>query len=375
VNPVVIHLDTERGWRGGERQVLWLARELDRLGCRSWVAARPGQPLIERARQEGIATLMCRPRFETDPVAALRLRRFMLSNGVQILHAHTGHAVGLGALATLGTDIALVASRRVSFRLRGNVVTRWKYRRASAIIAISEPVARVLAAGGIPRGKIDVVPDGTDTTRIIRAAERETLAALGLPANGPLVVQVSQLGTDKDPLTFVRAIAVARRRVAGLRALLVGDGPLRHRVEAERDALGLAGTLAVAGYRDDADSLLATSDVVTLSSRDEGMGSVLLDAMLLGKPIVATRAGGIPELVEDGVTGMLVPIGDPDALGDAIAGIAGDPARAARLGAAGRGAVERFSVTALAGRTLEIYRRVLGNSPTNSTSPIPRSGA
>jgi L-malate glycosyltransferase len=357
--PGVLHLDTERGWRGGERQALWLARELARLGCRSVVAARPGQPLIARACEEGVETLPCLPRFETDPVAALRLRRFMLEKGVRILHAHTGHGVGLGALATLGTDVRLVASRRVDFRLRDNFVTRWKYRRASAIIAVSEAVARVLTSGGIPRARIDVVPDGTDTSRMIEPAAGDSLAGLGAAPGRPLVVQVSQLVRHKDPLNFVRAIDIARRRVPGLRAVLVGDGPLRAEVEALRDSLGLADTLVVAGYRTDADRLLAAADIVTLSSREEGMGSVLLDALLLGKPIAATTAGGIPEIVEDGLTGILAPTENPEALGGAIARLASDTSLAARMGAAAREAVERFSVRRMAERTLEIYRRLL----------------
>jgi L-malate glycosyltransferase len=355
----IVHLNTQRGWRGGERQTLWLARELARMGHESVVAARPDQPLIARARAEGLPTISCAPRFETDPGVAWRLRRELLARGAEILHAHTGHAVGLGALSALGSATELVAARRVDFRLRDNFVTRWKYGRTAAVIAVSGAVAAIVEGGGVPAGKIEVVPDGTDTDRVIEPASRATLRSLGVSTGAPLVVQVSQLVGHKDPLNFVRAIAVARRTVPSLQALLVGDGSLRTQVESLARELGLDGALVVAGYRHDADSLLAAADIVTLSSREEGMGSVLLDALLLGKPIVATRAGGIPEVVSDRETGLLVPPEDPEALGTAIARVAKDSALAARISEAAGRSVHEFSVARMAERTVGIYRRVL----------------
>src|SRR6185503_1850314 len=125
------------------------------------------------------------------------------------------------------------------------------------------------------------------------------------------------------PFNFVRAIAAARERVPALHGLLVGDGPLRSDVEALVRELRVGDRVHFAGYRQDADALLAAADVVVLSSREEGMGSVLLDALLVGRPIAATRAGGIPDVVEEGVSGLLAPVGDARALGDNIATLVG----------------------------------------------------
>ncbi|MHB1071845.1 MAG: glycosyltransferase [Gemmatimonadaceae bacterium] len=360
--PMVLHLDTERGWRGGERQVLWLAEGLARAGIASAIAARPGEPLAERAAAAGIAVVPCAPAFEGDPFAVRRLRRAIRDLGVGIVHAHTGHTVSLGALATLGMRIPLVVARRVDFRLRDNVGTRWKYHRAAAVIAISHAVADVVARSGIPRGRLHVVPDGADRRRQIHPASDATLGALGVPAGAPLVVQVSQLVGHKDPVTFARAVARARRRVPALHALLVGDGPLRVAVEAARHELGLEDRLHVTGYRTDADALLARADVVTLSSKEEGMGSVLLDALHLGKPIAATAAGGIPEVIEDGVSGLLAPVGNADALGGRIADLLTDRALAQRLAAGAAARADQFSVDRMVERTIAVYRQVIGTA-------------
>jgi glycosyltransferase involved in cell wall biosynthesis len=123
---------------------------------------------------------------------------------------------------------------------------------------------------------------------------------------------------------------------------------------------GLTGVCHATGYRTDADALIAAADIVTLSSREEGLGTVLLDAMAFGKPVVATRAGGIPEIIEDGVSGMLTPIGDAGALGTAIATLCASPDRRAALGDAARVRATRFSMTVTAARTASVYDWVLG---------------
>jgi glycosyltransferase involved in cell wall biosynthesis len=356
----VLHVDTERGWRGGERQTLWLARELAARGHGSIVAARDGEPLAMRAREHGLDVASCSPRSEADLGAAWSLRRTIVGRRIDVVHAHTAHAVATAAIATLRLDVPLVVARRVDFKLRDNVGTRWKYGRASVIVAISEAVARVLVASGIDRNRIRVVPDGVDVHREVAAAGSETLASLGVRAGAPLVVQVAQLVGHKDPVNFVRAIARVRDQRPEVQALLVGDGPLRAEVEAEASALALGGTLHVAGYRTDADALLAAADVACLSSREEGMGSVLLDALAFGRPIAATRAGGIPEVVDDGRTGLLAPPGDPRALGDAIVALLNDPSTRAAFSANGKARALDFSVERMTDRTIAVYQEVVG---------------
>lgn len=357
----VLHLDTERGWRGGERQVLWLATTLDPRRYVSIVAARPGEPLAERATAAGLRVIPLRPAGELDVFAAWELHVALKHARVEIIHAHTAHAVALAALATLGSQTRLVITRRVDFRLRRTIGTRWKYTRADALIAISRAVADVLVASGIPESRITIIPSGIDLRRRIDRADDDALAALGVPSGAPLVVQVAQLVPHKDPVTFVEAIAVARARVPMLHALVVGDGPLRSSVQGAAARLQLMDAVHLTGYRTDADNLLAAADVVTLSSREEGMGTVLLDGLALGKPVAATSAGGIPEIVTP-ACGRLVPVADASALGEAIASllldVRGDPKRRAAMADAARARAGEFSVVRTAERTAAVYDAV-----------------
>jgi glycosyltransferase involved in cell wall biosynthesis len=363
----VLHVDTEKGWRGGERQTLWLAAEMAKRGHESVVAARHGEPLASRAAATGLDVVDCAPASELDVRAALRLRREILARRIEVVHAHTAHAVAIGAMATIGTGIPLVVARRVDFPLRANAGTRWKYGRAAKIVAVSNAVANVLVAGGVDRSRISVVPDGVDVHRTVHPATPATLAACGVASNRSLVVQVAQLVGHKDPVNFVRAMAYANRASPNLQALLVGDGPLREEVTDEIQRLRLVDVIRLTGFREDADSLLAAASVACLSSREEGMGSVLLDAMAFGRPIAATRAGGIPEIVVDGETGLLAEREDPEALGDVIVRLATDRALADRLAAGGRRRVEDFSVERLTDRTIEVYERVTADREASNT--------
>jgi glycosyltransferase involved in cell wall biosynthesis len=194
---------------------------------------------------------------------------------------------------------------------------------------------------------------------VIPPASAETLTSLGVAAGAPLVVMVAALVGHKDPLTFVRAMDVARRTIPGVQALMVGEGELRPNVEREIAALGLGGCVHLAGYRTDADSLMSVADVVALSSSDDGIGGVVIDAMSFGKPVAATAAGGIPEAVANGETGLLVPIGHAAALGNAIARLLADRTLAEQMGANGIRRAPLFSIDNTVARTLEVYERVL----------------
>jgi glycosyltransferase involved in cell wall biosynthesis len=216
-----------------------------------------------------------------------------------------------------------------------------------------------LVDAGLDPARVHVVHSGVDLGRRILPAAPETLAALGVRVGAPLVVQVAALVAHKDPLTFVRGIDFVRQRVAGVQALMVGEGVMRPVVEREVVLRGLEAVIRLTGQRSDAESLIAAADVPTLSSTAEGIGSVLLEALALGKPIVATRASGFVEVVRHGRSGLLVPVGDAEAFGDAIARLLLDRALARRMGAAGRADAPRFAIEGTVRRTMEVYGRVM----------------
>lgn len=357
----MLYLDIGRDWRGGQRQILWMGEGLRRHGGRPIFALRPGVPLAARARASGIEVVEIDPTFaEFGPWTVLRLRSLIRREHIDILHPQSGHTMALAALAAAGTRARIVYARRTTFPLRDNAGTRWKYGRADRVISVSRAGLDAFVRAGFDPARMRVVPSGVPMGRPVTPASRETLERFGVPAGAPLVVMVGALTAMKDPVTYVRAVAAARRHVPTLHALLVGEGGLREVVEAEIRALGLAEVVHLTGFRADPESFLAAADVVCLSSAfGEGTPGVLIDALTLGRPIAATAAGGAAEVVEDGVSGLLVPVRDADALGDAIARIVCDPALGARLGAAGVVRSAEFSIERTVERTMAVYEELL----------------
>lgn len=339
--------------------MLWLCEQLNALGHRSILAARSDGVLLQRARERKVDVVSCEPRFQFDPFSARALRRSIRDDHIAIVHAHTGPAVAQGALATRGTPAQLVVSRRVDIPLRQNLASRWKYGAVAHFIAISRAVEASLTTSGVSPDLVDVIPSGVDLSRRIVPASAERLAQLGVLPNVRLVVQVAQLVPPKDPLTFVRAIDVARARVPNIFGLLAGGGPMLDAVRDEIAARNLGAHCAAPGHCTDADALLAAAEVCTLTSQQEGLGSVLLDALSLGRPVVATNVGGIPEAVPHNVCGLLAPVHDHERLGAHLAAILQDTSLAARFSAAAADRARHFAVDETARRTAEVYQRLV----------------
>jgi len=359
-----VHVDTERTWGGGQRQVAWLAAGLARRGHPAWLMARPETGFAGRLRGSGVEVTALAPAAEWDLIAAARIRALAERAGAQLVVAHAAHAAALAAFATVGTGVRLVVTRRVALPLRRSPLSRWKHRRAALVVAVSERVRRALLADGVEAERVRVVHSGVELTRPSEPAGEGTLRALGLDPGRPIAVMVSSLAPPhKDPVTFLRAVAEARRIRPDLQGLLVGGGALLGAALRARSALGLDHAVPIVGYRDDAERLLAAGAVAVLSSRDEGMGTTLLDAMLWGVPVVATDAGGVREIVRDRVDGLLSRPGDGPALGANLIAVLADAGLRERLVSAARERVLDFSTDRMVEGTVDAYRHALYSAP------------
>jgi glycosyltransferase involved in cell wall biosynthesis len=352
----VLHVDTARGWRGGQNQVLLTAQGMARRGHQVVVAARAGGPLAERAAGRGLETRAIGFGGDLAPAPAYALRRLVRDFRPEVVHLHDPHAAG-AALLIPRTLAPLVASRRVDFAMRGPL-SRWKYRRCRRVIAVSGAVARVLEQDGLSPGAVRVVYEGVPD-RAPAPGGRDVLDALGIPAGAPVVGNVAALTAHKDHATLLAAAAALRAQIPEARFVIVGHGELEERLRAQARALGVSESVVFAGFRADLDVLIPAFDVFCLSSHMEGLGTSLLDAMCYGRAVVATAAGGIPEAVEDGVTGRLVPPRAPDALAAALAEVLQDRARRESMGAAGRKRfLDRFTAERMVDETLAVYAEV-----------------
>jgi glycosyltransferase involved in cell wall biosynthesis len=258
-------------------------------------------------------------------------------------------------------------TRRVDLPAGSGPAGRLKYGRVVRFAAVSERVRDILVDGGVPRARVDVIRDGVDSARLAGAtpaARSGFRAEFGLEDDETAVGITAQFAPEKDHATLLRAWARVEAEAPGARLFLVGRGDGEAELRRLSAALGLS-RVVFTGWRDDIPRVLAGLDAFVMTSTREGLGSSVMDAMACGLPVVATRAGGLPELVTDGEDGLLVPPGDPGALAPALLRIAREPGLARRLGAAARLRAESlFSVERMTAEYVAFYRRALGEEPT-----------
>jgi glycosyltransferase involved in cell wall biosynthesis len=350
-------VDTAAGWRGGQNQVLLTALGMAERGHEVLVACREGGALETRARRDGLDVRALPFRGDLWPPAVAALSGLFRQTHPDVAHLHDPHAVGAGVLAAALANPRprLVATRRVDFALRGPL-SRRKYRSCDAVIAVSRAVVGVLAEAGIAGPGVHLVYEGV-AERAAPPCAADALAAAGVPPGSLVVGNVAALTGHKDHGTLVEAAAEVLRRVPEACFVVLGEGERRAAIEARAAELRLGGRWLMPGFREDVDRWIPCFAVFCLSSRLEGLGTSLLDAMCFGVPVVATAAGGIVEAVEDGATGRLAPVGDAAALAAALVELLGDPARRARMAEAAR---QRFRARFTAARMVEETLRVYG---------------
>jgi L-malate glycosyltransferase len=357
-----LHIDTARTWRGGQNQVLLTVLGLRALGHRSMLVAHAAGELRQRAK-EGLELVPLAPKTEMDLNAAWRLSRLIKKLRPDVIHAHDPHAVAMAALAlSMSTELdkpPLVASRRVDFHIKGNALSRWKYRQVDCFICASDAIRQMVVADGVPPGHVVTVHEEIDLERVAASPPVNLHQELWLPHNAPIVGNVAALVPHKGQRHLIEAAAIVVRSVPDARFVIAGEGELRPALEKQIKDHHLEKHVFLTGFRPDVLSMHKAFDLFVMSSITEGLGTSLLDAMACGKPIVATTAGGMPEVVVDGKTGLLVPPRDHERLAAAIIRLLGDERARQAMGAAGAARVrELFSAERMVQDTLGVYGRL-----------------
>jgi glycosyltransferase involved in cell wall biosynthesis len=344
----ILHLDTELGWRGGQQALIVLARGLRARGHRQRIVCPPQSELARCAAAEG---------FEAEPLAGSReLRRLLLARAPDLLHAHSGRAQNLAALARLGLPVRGVVTRHVAFAPRNPLIHRLKYGLTCAgVIAVSEAVKSALTEAGVPAAKVEVIHTGVEVpaSRPDAAARGAARERWGIPTGALAAGHMGAFTPEKGQDVAIAALERCPPEL-GARLILAGEGPTRAALQARAGP-----AVSFPGFVEDHASFFAALDLFLMPSRSEGWGLAALEAMAYGVPVIASNVGGLRELVEDGSGGWLTPPDDPEALARAIQSAAADPAALRDASEQGRRRAARFSAERTAERTETFYRRVL----------------
>ncbi len=358
----VVLVSTQRTWHGGEEQARLLAAGLRERGHRCSILARRGGAFARRMVAEGFEVSLFGGNGRS-PRGLWRIRRFLRRTRPDVLHFNDPHALSCAGLASWGLGIrARVAARRVDF----DVQFAARYRGlCDRVVCVSHEVARICRKNGIPTRFLRVVNDGVDPARVRSGDRRRGRRALGISDEQLLLLTVAKLTDHKGHRFLLRALPTVLRFRPEVCAALVGDGKLSGALKAEAKRLGVDTRVRFLGYRRDVPDLIQAADLFVFPSHMEGLGSTLIDAMLAGRAVVTTTAGGIPDLTESDdphadPIAWTVPPRDPQALAEAILDALESPEkRALYQHRARHRAEQQFTADQMIESTLCVYRELL----------------
>lgn len=369
--PKVLHINSESTWRGGERQISLLIRGLKERGIIHHLACQSGGEFLKRHEAEFPHIVISLKGTEIFR-SIWQLRKYCIRHGIQILDAHSsrGHSAAL-MLKRLLPNLKVVVHRRVDNTPGSGFLSRFKYQTAAIdqYIAISAAIGKVLEASGVDHKRITVVNSAVPSipeSPHKRECRQTLIEELDWKADRPIIANVAYITEQKGHETMIRGLHHLKQKGGVFYAFIAGDGPRRQELEELATQLGLK-ELRFLGVRNDPINLLKSSDILAMPSNNEGLGTTILDALGAGLAVAATKVGGIPEIIQHEVTGLLSERGDAKAHGEALYALIQDKELRNRLVSAGQSHIaHKFSIQAMVSGNLRIYESLSAKS--NPTS-------
>lgn len=293
--------------------------------------------------------------------AARGLRRHLQQHPAEILHAHDGAGQSIAWLASRGLPARRIASRRVTFLPKTPFIHKWKYDlTCDGLIAISGYIRELLIHSGVPAAKIEVIPDGIElpTTLPGHEVRLQMRKDWGINPEAFVLGHVGAFTEEKGQDVAIAAMTHVASKLAGAILLLVGEPPRKPWFDLQAAVARARGSVRLLGHLNNLEAFFAAIDLFIMPSRAEGLGSAVLLAMARGLPVIASRIGGLPEVVSHGESGLLVEPDSPEALAGAILKMADDGALRRKLGDYALQHARNFSTETMVERTVNYYQRI-----------------
>ena len=360
----VLHVSTPMSWRGGEQQAAYLALALKEMKVEVSMLTPLNSALSVRMLEDGISVINFKSRGVLDLNLAKKIAKVCKEQKIDVIHTHDSHAHSAAILsaAVFNNNTPIVVSRRVDFAVSSNLFSKWKYNHASIkkIVCVSEMILKITAPSINDKNKLTVVHSGINIANYNFSSERNLLKdELNLSQDAILVGNLSALADHKDFPTFLK---VAKKVIDAnplVHFIIAGSGDEKNLIDKFIEENKLSSRIHLLGFRKDVEKVMKSLDVFLITSKTEGLGTIVLEAFAAEIPVVATRAGGIQELVSDGVTGLLKEVGDVDGLKEAVQRILSDHELRVKLINNAKMKVQGFSFQATAQKTLSIYQEII----------------
>ncbi|HEV8542662.1 MAG TPA: glycosyltransferase [Verrucomicrobiae bacterium] len=354
----ILHTEWSDGWGGQEIRVINEMEGMARRGHEVILATRPNCQISEVARRRGIEVVHLPMRSPLDVRSIFQLRRVLRAKNIEIVNTHSGIDSWIGGIAArIAGAPLLLRTRHLNIPLKRSPIN-FVHSLPDAIITCGEAIRKeLIERDGFAPERLVNIATGIDFNRFTptrsRAEVRETL---DLPSGAFVVLMIGILRGVKGHEIALQAMALLAKEFPEVVLLLAGNGPMESYLRDKAIAFGVAGRIYFLGFRDDIPDLMAAADMLLLTSKSEGVPQSVTQALGFGLPVVATRVGGVTELIEHERTGILVPPGDPAAVSEAIRSVVEDPQKARARAAAGKAhARANFSLDLMLEKTERLY--------------------
>lgn len=361
----ILHLSSETSWRGGEQQMAYLIAELQQQGVQPLIACRADSAFADYCRQHSWNHTSLSFRNSFDLKTAFAIKQICKTEQVDLIHVHSGKSHGIAVLAaTLGNRTPLILSRRVDFPVRQNRLTQWKYNhpQIKKIICVSQAIEKIVRGSIKHSERCTTVHSGVDPSRFTSPIGY-LRARFSIPDDNLLIGNSSALADHKDYYTFIDTAALVTAQYPKAVFIIIGDGPEKENIRDYISQRNMENHVRMTGFLNNIEEVLPELDLFLMTSQTEGLGTSILDAFACQVPVVATNAGGIPEMVHHEITGLLAPIKNAEKLSQQVLRLILNPSlRSQFTEAAYQTLQQHFTFHQMATSTLTIYQDVLSGN-------------
>ena len=362
-NPKILHISTPKSWRGGEQQLAYLYEELAKKGIEQYILCRKGGQMAVRGKAKGWNIIECPKRTAIDPFFARKVKVVCKQKGINLIHTHDSHAHSFAVMSAslFGNKTPIIVSRRVDFAISKSSIKKYNHRNIKRILCVSDAIKNLTSPDISDTSVLKTVHSGIDLSRFPNQKKDCTKlrSEFKIPVEVPLIGNVAAIAPHKDYFTFLNTAQELVKRGAVAKFLIIGTGPMQQEIKEYCAELGLHDHVIFTGFRSDIPEVLPELNVFLITSETEGLGTSVIDAFACKVPVVATKAGGIPELVKHEKSGLLADIKDPIGLADQVERVLNGEIDLNSITEGQQNILKLFTKNATAEKTLAEYKAVL----------------
>jgi glycosyltransferase involved in cell wall biosynthesis len=359
--PKVLHIDIENGWRGGQNQAIYLYETELQKGLDSHFICKVNTDFHKILKHKNLPHTALNYKNEVDIFSAIRISKIAKKYEYNIINCHSSHSLSLGLLSKyFYSKSKIIGVRRVDFKIKNNFLSKWKYNsdNLDALICVSDAIKNIMKNYIKNNNKLIVIHDGIDTQKYLGIDSSNLRKEYNLNDN-IIVGTIAAFVGHKDYPTLLKTIKIISEIRNDITFIALGDGPLFNNIKKLAEDLHISDNIIFTGFKENVGEFLNLFDIFILTSNEEGLGSTLLDAMSVGLPIVATKAGGIPEIIKDKTNGILCDIQDASSLANAVIQLVDNVELRNLYGSNSKKIVQTFSIEKTAEKYFDLYQKLL----------------